>query len=177
MSNLNWHRGGRIVVVWKSEDMNVDILTSFSQLIHISVHPRNKTQFYCTFVYGSSDRKERLDLFHQLHDISKTLIGPWLIIGDFNTVANLNERHGLPVLLREIQPIRECMANCDVHDLHYNGCFYTWNNKQVGDRRIMSKIDRVHGNVQWEEAFPNAIVSFLPGGAYDHSPMLIQFTK
>ena len=41
----------------------------------------------------------------------------------------------------------------------------------------MSKIDRVHGNVQWEEAFPNAIVSFLPGGAYDHSPMLIQFTK
>ena len=35
------------------------------------------------------------------------------------------------------------MANCDIHDLKYNERFYTWRNKQVGDRSVMSTIDRV----------------------------------
>lgn len=61
-SNLNWHRGDRIVSVWKSEDMYVDILACSSQLIHLYVHPRSGKRFYSTFVYGSNDRKERLHL-------------------------------------------------------------------------------------------------------------------
>lgn len=56
-------------------------------------------------------------------------------------------------------------------------CFYTWNNKHVGDRRVMSKIDRVLGNAQQEEDYSNATVTFLPEGVYDHSPMLVPFTK
>lgn len=35
----------------------------------------------------------------------------------------------------------------------------------------MSKIDRVLGNAQWEDSFPNDVVSFLPEGVFDHSPM------
>lgn len=61
-SNLDWHKGGRIVVVWKSEDMYVDILTCSSPFIHLSVHPRSGSQFYYTFVYGSNDRKEIFEL-------------------------------------------------------------------------------------------------------------------
>ena len=68
------------------------------------------------------------------------------------------------------------MANCDIHDLHYNGRFYTWSNKQVGERRVMSKIDRVLGNDHREETFPNAVVTFLPEGTYDHSSILVQFS-
>lgn len=52
--------------------------------------------------------------------------------------------------------------------------FLYLNNKQVTDSRILSKIDHVLGNVLLEEVFPHAIVSFLPEGTYDHSPMLIQ---
>ena len=68
------------------------------------------------------------------------------------------------------------MANCDIHDLHYNGRFYTWSNKQVSERRVMSKIDRFLGNDHWEEIFPNVVVTFLLEGIYDHSPMLVQFS-
>lgn len=42
---------------------------------------------------------------------------------------------------------------------------------------MLSKIDCVIGNDAWEEHFPNACVSFLPEGDYDHSPMLVQFLQ
>lgn len=57
----------------------------------------------------------------------------------------------------------------------YSGRFFTWSNKQAGSRRVFSNIDRVLGNDEWEDLFPRAHVSFLPGDGYNHSPMLIQF--
>lgn len=40
----------------------------------------------------------------------------------------------------------------------------------------MSKIDRVLGNDLWDEAFPSAVVTFLPEGLFDHSPMVVSFS-
>ena len=34
--------------------------------------------------------KKGLLLFQQLHDISKSVCGPWIVMGNFNNVANLN---------------------------------------------------------------------------------------
>lgn len=66
-------------------------------------------------------------------------------MGDFNCTANFDERRGQPVRLHEIHPLRDYLMDYGVHDLHYNGRFFTWTNKQVGDKRVMSKIDRVLG--------------------------------
>ena len=78
--------------------------------------------------------------------MSKSITSPWIILGDFNRVANLDERIGSPVRLVEVQPLRDCMALCNVHDLKHHGNFFTWTNKQGGDNQVMSKIDRVLGN-------------------------------
>ena len=105
-NNLDWHKGGRIVVAWNSEDMYVDILTYSSQLIHVFVKPRNGAVFHYTFVYRSTNKRERererVMLFQQLHDISKSVCGPWIVMRDFNSVANINEHHGILVQLHEI---------------------------------------------------------------------------
>lgn len=104
-SNLAWHDGSRIVVVWRSESVQVDILQCSDQLIHLEVTSRMGARFMCTFVYGSNCRKERLSLFHQLADISRSCCLPWLVLGDFNCVANLTERIGAPVRLHEVAPL------------------------------------------------------------------------
>ena len=82
-------------------------------------------------MYGSSKKLGRLQLFHDLQEISKTMNSPWIILGDFNCVANFDERHGQPVRLHEIKPFRECLDWCGMHDLH-EGHFFTWSNKQAG---------------------------------------------
>ncbi|CAO2836219.1 unnamed protein product [Amaranthus hypochondriacus] len=96
-------------------------------------------------------------------------------MGDFNCIANFNERIGHRVMNSEIQPLRGCMMNCGLHDIKFNGRFYSWTNKQAGSQRVLSKIDRALGNNLWDDKFPNAQSIFLPEGQFDHSPILVQF--
>ena len=139
--------------------------------------PNNGDSFLCTLVYGSTTTQKRLQLFSVLQEMRKSINSPWILLGDFNCVANLDERIGSPVRLAEVQPLRDCMAVCNVHDLKHYGRFFTWTNKQTGANRVMSKIYRVMGNDQWEVSFPNSLVHFLVEGEYDHSPMLVSFSE
>ena len=36
------------------------------------------------------------------------------------------------------------------------GKFFTWNNKQTGDQRVFSRIDRALCNEEWVDAYPRA---------------------
>lgn len=108
--------------------------------------------------------------------MSQTISSPWIVLGDFNCIAHFDERVGSPVRLAEVQPLRDCLAVCVVHDLNYHGRFYTWSNKQEGTSRVLSKIDRVLGNDVWEDSFPTILVHFLAEGEYDHTPILVSFS-
>ena len=137
---------GRIIIGWESEDIQIDILHCDSQFIHVTETPMTGTSFHCTFVYGSSMVHERKKLFTSLQEISNSIQTPWVVLGDFNCVENFNERYDQPIRLHEIKPFRDCLEWCGLHDIYYTGRFFTWTNKLVGQRRVISKIDRVLGN-------------------------------
>lgn len=65
------------------------------------------------------------------------------MMADFNCVLRSEERIGRPVTVAEIKDIKHCMEACELHDLRSTGSFFTWNNKQEGNDRVLSKIDRV----------------------------------
>ena len=67
-------------------------------------------------------------------------------MGDFNCIANINERIGQRPRSHEIAPLRRCMEVCEIRDLKSTGRFFTWTNKQEGLARVFSKIDRVSVN-------------------------------
>ena len=56
------------------------------------------------------------------------------------------------------------MLSFEVHDMKYNDRFFTWNNKQHGDKRVFRKIDRAMCNSVWDEVYSNVEVIFLQGG-------------
>ncbi|KAL2905738.1 hypothetical protein RDABS01_004448, partial [Bienertia sinuspersici] len=66
-----------------------------------------------------------------------------------------------------------CSLECEVQDINYTGCFYTWTNKQSASARVFSKIDRVMANLAWTDCFPAGKAHFLPEGISDHCPMII----
>lgn len=39
--------------------------------------------------------------------------------------------------------------------------------------RILCKLDRILGNLEWMQRFPDASVKFLPAGLSDHSPAIL----
>lgn len=110
--------------------MNVDIKGMSIQLMHLKVQPSLGTPFFCSFIYAHTDKRDRVLLFSNLEDIVRSCSGPWLVLGDFNCLANINERIGNLVRLSDILPLRNCMTSCGLHNMKCNERFYTWTNKQ-----------------------------------------------
>lgn len=49
----------------------------------------------------------------------------WIVMGDFNSVLNLDERIGAPVRASEVQPFRDCIMHCKLSNINYNGRSFT----------------------------------------------------
>lgn len=176
ISNIEDSPKGRIWVIWRSDFYKVVKIQSTDQLIHCSVtHVSNNTEFAVTFIYASNDLQERKVLWLNLMDISQRTQGSWLLLGDFNNVLTWEDRMGgNPVTVTETADFQECVEECDLWDMRWKGQRYTWQNNQLDQERIYTKIDRVLVNHTWRLNFPMVEALFLPAGGSDHSPMVIQ---
>ncbi|XP_021858845.2 uncharacterized protein [Spinacia oleracea] len=172
-SNNICHPGGRIILAWNPGEFQVNPIFCSSQLVHCDITLKNGSKFWCSFIYGHNSQTKRLALWKDLCDIADTLTGPWILMGDFNCVLHTGERVGSAVRLSEIQDFQNCVSKCSIEDAKSSGNFYTWNNKQQGDNRVFSKLDRVLINQAWSSQYPNTEVSFRNEAYFDHCPGVI----
>ncbi|XP_050232999.1 uncharacterized protein LOC126681501 [Mercurialis annua] len=108
----------------------------------------------------------RKNLWKKLIDISKD------IQGDFDAVLNNNDRCGGNELDEEHAiELQNCVSAAGLFELRSIGCFYTWNNNQLGDNRIWRRLDRVFSNGNTSENH-NVYFEALPNGISDHSPII-----
>lgn len=96
----------------------------------------------------------------------------WMIAGHFNCPLNFEDRIGRPIRHGEIDSFRDFLNHCGLKDMSKIGCFFTWSNKQGGDHKVMSKIDRVLVNKEWMVQFPTSYSHFKPEGWLDHCPAI-----
>lgn len=171
-SNSAFHDGGRVVIAWKPGIFSVNILQASSQAIHCYVSPvSGLPSFFCTFVYGFNKPYQRKELWEFIKQ--KNTQEPWLLCGDLNCVMHVDERIGAPLRRREIESITQCMNECNMVDVKSTGSLFTWNNKQLGEARVYSKIDRIMANQAWQTHYCNAEVGYLNEGLFDHTPALL----
>lgn len=95
-------------------------------------------------------------------------------MGDFNAICSMEERIGAPMRMSEVLPLRNCMRLCNLEDIKSSGRYFTWNNKQLEDARVYSKIDRVIATQEWMDMFGEAEAIFMPEGNFDHTPILLR---
>ncbi|XP_070018166.1 uncharacterized protein [Nicotiana sylvestris] len=147
--NLDKHLGGRIWMVWKPQLYEVDIKEVTEQMIHNTVkHRGNRLSFNVTMVYGFNEQAARRRLWDNIKQIRVKLDGPCAVMGDFNCVLSRDERIGSKVTMVETREFRQCIEVCGLKELRSSGAFFTWNNKQGGDSRVYSMIDRVLVNTE-----------------------------
>ena len=94
---------------WKRDHFKVDVWFCSSQLIHFFVIPTIGDPFFCSFIYGANDKNIRLQLVSQLDMLSQVIDKAWVVLGDFNWLANLDERIRQTVRLQEVLPLCSCM--------------------------------------------------------------------
>ncbi|XP_048497890.1 uncharacterized protein LOC125496470 [Beta vulgaris subsp. vulgaris] len=161
------------MIGWCPLAFSVDIIHMNSQFIHCFIKPRNGDGFECTFVYGFNDPCSRNELWSGLKNIAGHRKSPWILMGYFNALSEVDDRVGSNVRNSEVAPMRECLMTCELVDVKASGRHFTWNNKQEGNDRVFSRIDRVIATHDWVDKYDMAEASFLPEGNYDHTPILL----
>ncbi|XP_069144431.1 uncharacterized protein [Solanum lycopersicum] len=102
----------------------------------------------------------------------KNMIYPWLIIGDFNAILSPRDRQaGASVNENEIRDFADSVKTMGIHELQWKGSCYTWSNKQIGNARVLSRIDRAFGNDEWMDKWAHVILEYGNPGVSDHSTM------
>jgi hypothetical protein len=72
--------------------------------------------------------------------------------------------------------LNNCLYSCEVDDLRYPGCFYTWSNRQDPPNHISTKLDRVLVNDNWLKTHISSSAFFPTPGISDHSPAVVHIT-
>lgn len=68
------------------------------------------------------------------------------------------------------------MQDIIVSELAWKVEYYTWTNKQIGDSRICSRIDRAFGNHEWMMKWGQVQTEYALPQMPDHTPMLLTLT-
>lgn len=172
VTNYSHHKDRRIWLIWMPQKFEVDVIVCNAQYIHTKVkHVGTGRCFYFTLVYCLNEGEKRKVVWDGLKRIRHDIRGAWLCCGDFNNVVNLNDRLGSAVTLAEVKGIRSCLRGCKMQEME--SIYKAWSNKQEGDDRVFSKIDRVFVNEEWEREFQEAVTHFLPESLSVHSPGII----
>ncbi|KAF1884105.1 hypothetical protein Lal_00046391 [Lupinus albus] len=133
----------RIWCLWDYTRVNVQSIHSTGQLIHLSVSDVDGTfRNWTTIIYAQNQLEKRKILLRDITTISTTLVGPWLILRDFNNVLSVNDKcGGSRVQYNEYVDLENMMQlvglyEADTHDPHFTY------------EIIYSRIDRPRKNLQ-----------------------------
>lgn len=77
--------------------------------------------------YASSQIGRRLELWEELREFSASFPGPWCLAGDFNTILlDWKKMGGRPVNQASAAASSECINECILLDLGFDGPSFTW---------------------------------------------------
>uniref|UniRef100_A0A1U7VR21 Uncharacterized protein LOC104216067 n=1 Tax=Nicotiana sylvestris TaxID=4096 RepID=A0A1U7VR21_NICSY len=150
ITNLEHHYNGRVVVAWRPDYYQVRYISGTAQSITCLVTDVvQQNEFYMIAVYAFNIKKERRSLWQHLESMNGGIKQPWLVIGDFNSILQADDRiGGNSITMGKVVDLQECIDSCELMELPCGGCRYTWNDKH-GDNRVFSKFDWAFVNREW----------------------------
>lgn len=166
-----------MVVLWDHTIVTVHSFDRREQEIHTTVEvlPLHKIWLF-TSIYASTNRSFRNLLWNNLLSTFDNYKGPWLLGGNFNDVMSVNDKFGgNPINQRRANFLWNCINNCQLMDLGFKRCKYTWSNRRRSSKGlIMERLDKIFANKEWLSLFANVSIMYLPKTYSDHNPLLVE---
>ncbi|XP_060170802.1 uncharacterized protein LOC132601754 [Lycium barbarum] len=162
------NRKGRIWLMWDPRYCEFSVLQMKEQYVHgqVRIYATNKN-FLLTAVYGLHTIVDRKPLWDDLLTLAQQITIPWLIMGDFNAVLEIEDRLvGSPVQANEMVDFSNFVQSASMLDLKVVGREYTWTNNHV-----FSRIDRGLVNASWVQMWDALEIIVMAPEFSDHSPL------
>jgi hypothetical protein len=168
------HSGGIWLLKHTSSNITSTVLHSNQYSLTFSI-TRGTATTTCTSVYASPNPTLRLALWNYLSNISHSIAGPWMLIGDFNEILLPGDQRGGIFHQNRAALFANFMGSCNLLDLTTIGGRFTWHRNHNGIRILSKKLDRGLANMNWRLSFPEAIVDVPCRLHSDHNPLLLRF--
>ncbi|KAI9081576.1 hypothetical protein K1719_036462 [Acacia pycnantha] len=85
---------GGLVVVWKSDLIDVVVCRQDRQYLHLKCCCVGRSPFFLTSVYSIPSSSQKQFLWNALEGFAANIAIPWVILGDFNDIAAALEKTG-----------------------------------------------------------------------------------
>ncbi|XP_024172251.1 uncharacterized protein LOC112178325 [Rosa chinensis] len=122
-----------------------------------------------TGLYGHPSTADRYRTWDLLRSLSAECALPWVVVGDMNELLHAYEKERGAVRREgQMQPFRDCLSECDLYDLGFQGQPFTWSGPGM-----RSRLDRAVATATWMDVFTAARVVHLPPVHGDHIPILL----
>ena len=127
---------GGIYLFWSS-CIYVEVLEFNSVTIAISIRD-NVCNWFLVGFYGPLYYRKRTKAWTNLFGLLQSLKGPWLCFGDFNTVAEDNEKlGGHSGSSSTSNYLRSLIFDLDAVDFGFSGAKFTWCNKRYREKSYL----------------------------------------
>lgn len=134
---------GRIWLAWKPAQIRLVVESIFEQVINVLISDLEcKMEVGLACVYGLHSIGARKALWKELEMLAGTIVVPWLAMGDFNAIFEVDHREGgNEVAFQEMVDERTFLDDYHVGCLKTVGHYYSWLNKDHNGGGIRSRID------------------------------------
>ncbi|KAL5570730.1 hypothetical protein UlMin_020327 [Ulmus minor] len=176
---LLWEKEGRsggLCLLW-SDTINVQLLSGSKGHIDVRVFSSDSNCWRFTGLYGSPDTSLRHQFWNLMKRLGDSSTFPWLCGGDLNEILFNHEKHGgIERAHYLMSNFRETLNYCGLADLGYRGPKFTWCRGKATNL-VQERLDRMLGNCEWMDLFPNSYVHHLNLKGSDHRPLLVELLK
>jgi hypothetical protein len=133
---------------------------------------------YIAVIYADTYYINRRSLWQKLTDLINIHEGPWLFLGDFNSITGAHEKLGgrLPLQVACFDFINWSNLHSLIH-LDTKGVKFTWTNKRDGAAFIAQRLDRAICNGPWFDCWSSISCNTLIRCYSDHIPLLLSLQK
>jgi hypothetical protein len=136
------------------------------------VRKRDRVKIRITTTYGPTYEEKKSDFIKELYDVVLEDDRP-TVLGGVNLVRYQKDTSNGMVDFRWCDRYNEWIHKNSFLEIALMGRSFTWSNNEVTP--IMSHIDRVFCNTDFDGIFPLAIARALPRNPSDHVPILWEY--
>lgn len=123
-----------IWILWSNPKINISLLYSCRQLIHVSINYDNVSCLF-TVIYRSPVPLLRSTLWQTLRLLKPQTDNPWLLAGDFIAMLRQSDKRGGSVLTTSVtRDFNNCVYDCELLKLEVRGPYFTWERSGVVER-------------------------------------------
>ncbi|WMV46022.1 hypothetical protein MTR67_039407 [Solanum verrucosum] len=164
----NGTRGG-IILMWNSRLWDGEICETGTYCITCKFVGKTRDfSWHMIGVYAPNSTLEREEVWWELGAVRGLFTGPWVVVGDFNTVRFPSEKKNCSRYNKAMMDFSEFIEDMELVDLQLAGNKYTWKKGEGHD--VAARLDRFLISEAWENSFRNIKQSVLHRVTSDQSP-------